>query len=151
MIENVSYRTDIQKLVAIHDQTFIASLGQALMANAFSNRMLIAPRRLAQIGQEEVANFFNFLQTQDTHLAVEHGNRLAREGLGHTTVLSMTSTLRRTSASVNAVTNDAVIKITELAESYTTALLEGYMSGREEELLQEQERTRNAFTRTQSY
>ncbi len=147
MVENGAYATTAQTLVLDDDQTFTTNLSQALRSNAFSNRMLIAPRRLGQMAGEEVANFRSFLQTQDTKQVVEQGRSLALQGLGQPSILNMVTALRRTCLTG---ANETISPLFELAEQYTSALLEGYMQGREEEIFQEQERTRKAYFRTQS-
>ncbi len=150
MIANTAYQQEIRELVATNGYLFVTNLSESLKSNAFANRMLIAPRRLAQIGQEEYDHFFNFLETQDNRQVFEHGHRLALEGLGQITVLGVMSALRRECFAAAAAANGAAVPLFELTECYTSALLEGYMYGREEELRKEQQRTLNAFLRTQS-
>jgi hypothetical protein len=150
MIGNVAYQTEAQALVAQNNQTFVTSLSLILKSHAFSNRMLIAPRRLALIAREEYDSFCRFLEATDVHLATEHGKQLAQEGLGQSAVLGMVSALRRTCTSLKATDSNEGADLLELAEDYTTALLDGYMQTRETDLLREQERTRNAFNRTQA-
>jgi hypothetical protein len=150
MIGNAAYQTEVHALAANSDQTFIDHLSQALRANAFSNRLLIAPRRLTQLGREEFDRFCTFLNDQDTRLVIEHGRSLALEGLGQTSVLNLTAALRQTCLGLRDADRETGGGLFDLTECYTAALLEGYMHGREEELRQEQERTRQAFFRTQA-
>lgn len=149
MSENSILETELYSVVTNGEQTIASNLSQALRANAFSNRMLIAPRRLSQLAQEECRVFCTFISIRNNAQIVEHGRILALEGLGQSSILGLTSALRETCLFLNDVPKDSIHDLFELVESYSAALLEGYMQGREQELRQEQERTRQAFIRTQ--
>ena len=120
-------------------------LGQTLRQTLFSSGLRVSPRRVNQIGQEEAAAFFKFLETEDEEAVCARGQRLAAEGLGHRSILAMTETLRR----VCRESADPAAAPT-VAGRYVNVLLEGYMAGREAFLLQEQERTRRALQRAQA-
>jgi hypothetical protein len=125
-------------------QTLATSLGEALRQEALSNRMLVAPRRLDQIGGEVATAFLKFLEAEDEAEVRTYGGRLAVEGLGHRAILTMTETLRQ------AYRESADPATLAVAGRYVNALLEGYMAGREEDLLREQERNLRAFERARS-
>jgi hypothetical protein len=133
---------------ATDEEQINASLRKALRGTAFSNRMLISPRRLDELGREETRNFYAFLDALDTASVTERGRQMALDGLGQASVLSLCSALRQTWLAVCQTSSNGLPKAIGAAENYTTALLLGYMQGREEELRQEQERTRNAYLRT---
>ena len=127
--------------------TVVAEFVQkALSQTTFSNRMLIAPRRLRQIGTEEVDVVLAYFDHQDRQAVVEHGHRLASEGLGRESVFAICTALRR--ACWEDRDHAEAIPLFDLVEDYTAAFLEGYLTGREEEIRQEQERTRQAYLRT---
>ena len=119
-----------------------ASLSQALRETTFSNRRLIAPRRLDEIGRGEAATFLQFVVTGDEKVVHDRGQQLAREGLGHRSVLTMTEALRRTCRE-----NGNGADLPSVAGLYVNSLLEGYMTRREAYLLQEQARTQHAYLR----
>ncbi|HID62552.1 MAG TPA: hypothetical protein EYP49_07400 [Anaerolineae bacterium] len=128
-------------------KTAIASeLHQALRTTALSNRLLIAPRRLEEIAQEEVEAFLHFLETADEEEARQRGARRASEGLGEHPILAMTEALRQSCWMMNLEMEELRIAL-EATGRYITAFLAGYMSGREKEIMKEQERTRHAFRR----
>src|SRR3712207_2031641 len=108
----------------IAEETLAAALRHALRENLFTNRMRIAPRRLSEIEQDEVKAFYSFCETGNQQAAIERGRNLAHEGLGRSSVLTMTSALRRTfwglDQSVAATWLDKV-------EGYPSALLDGYI------------------------
>ncbi|MBX3065257.1 MAG: hypothetical protein KF726_19920 [Anaerolineae bacterium] len=123
------------------------ALLKELRAEVYSNRMLISPRRLREIAHEEVAKFEAFQAADDGEIARKHGHELAMEGLGHRAVIRMTTALRRLWWSSYGSANNW----SELAvclDEYVSGVLEGYMSGREEDLKLEQQRTHDAYLRT---
>ena len=123
-----------------------SELHQALQATDMSNRLLISPSRLEEIAQEEVEAFLHFLETGDEEETRQRGARRASEGLGGRSSLAMTEALRRACWMAN-LDREALRVALEASGRYVNAFLEGYMSGREEEILKEQERTRHAFQR----
>jgi hypothetical protein len=128
-------------------EAITSSLCRALHETVFSNRMLIAPRRLDEVGREEAAAFLGFLETGDEEAVRERGRQLALEGLGHRSILIMTETLRRTCREGVNPGDKTLPALLEAAGRYVNALLEGYMASREEDILREQERTREAYLR----
>lgn len=127
------------------DQDELTSeLQKALRQTLFSSRLRISPRRVKEIGQEVAEDFFEFLETGDEGAARAYGQILAAEGLGHCSILTMTEALRRV---CRAHTNPS--PMASLAGEYVVPLLEGYMVGREEHLLEEQARTQRALARAQ--
>jgi hypothetical protein len=123
-----------------------SELYQALRAMDMSNRLLISPRRLEEIAQEEVETFLHFLETGDEEEARQRGARRASEGLGERSSLAMTEALRGACWMAN-LDREALRVALEASGRYANAFLEGYLSGREHEILKEQERVRHAFQR----
>ena len=120
----------------------VAELRQALRQTPFSSGLRISPRRVNQIGQEIAAAFLKFLETEDEEAARAYGERLAAEGLGHRSILTMAEALRQVwRESANPEARQPA------AGRYVNALLEGYMVGREASVLQEQARTVRALQR----
>jgi hypothetical protein len=123
-----------------------SDLHQTLQATALSNRLLIAPRRLEEIAQEEVKALLHFLERGDEEETRQRGTRRASEGLGERSALAITEALRRACWMAD-LDREALRVALELSGRYVNAFLEGYMSGREKEILKVQERTRHAFQR----
>jgi hypothetical protein len=139
---------DIGRSLSAHlDQERLATeLRQTLRQTLFSSGLCISPRRVNEVGQEAAAVFFKFLETEDAEAARTYGRDLALEGLGHRSILTMSEALRRACWMANL--DREVLRVALGASGrYVNAFLEGYMSGREEEILKEQERTRHAFQR----
>jgi hypothetical protein len=124
----------------------VSELRQALQATGLSNRLLISPGRLEEIAREEVEAFLSFLETGDEEETRQRGACRASEGLGERSALAMTEALRRACWTSNPG-KEALDVALEASGRYVNAFLEGYMSGRQAEILREQERTRHAFQR----
>jgi hypothetical protein len=124
----------------------VTELHQALRATDMSNRMLISPSRLEEIAQEEVEAFLHFLETGEEEETRQRGTRRALEGLGERSALAMTEALRQACWMAD-LDREALRVAFEASGRYVNAFLEGYMRGREEEILREQERTRHALQR----
>lgn len=140
ILNQVTGRLTSQKAAIASD------LHQALRATDMSNRLLISPLRLEEMAQKEVETFLHFLDTGDEEETCQRGARRASEGLGERSALAMTEALRRACWMAN-LDREALRVALEASGRYVNAFLEGYMSGREEEILKEQERTRHAFQR----
>ena len=131
-----------------HRESLVSGLCSALRETTFSNHLLIVPRRLNAIGREEVDIFIAFLEREEDEQAVRaHGRRLAVEGLGHSSVLGMTEALRRTCWDSVFPDDRMLHHLVAICGRYLNALMAGYMAGREESILREQEGTRRAYLR----
>lgn len=104
-----------------------------LSKNASSNDKLLQPRRLDEIAQTEVEAFVRQARVTDGEYARQRGKELACQGLGHRSILLMADALRGAAHSGRGCDEQTV-------SVYIAALLEGYMIGREQDLLQEQSR-----------
>lgn len=121
----------------------LASLIQAaLRASLFESRLMVTPRRLAQLAGATAASFGQYCRGQASaeHIRALGGN-LAAEGLGHSSVLVLVELLHRQ--------GDADQRMGAI--SFCTPLLCGYMAAREAELLRVQERTRLALERARAH
>jgi len=136
----------VAEQLASRKAAIVSELHQALRATDMSNRLLISPRRLEEIAQEEVEAFLHFLEAGNEKETRQRGARRASEGLGERSALAMTEALRWACWMAN-LGREALRVALEASGRYVNAFLEGYMSGREGEILKEQERTRHAFQR----
>jgi two-component system cell cycle sensor histidine kinase/response regulator CckA len=123
----------------------VTTLSSALCDAAFDNRYALHPRRLEQLGREMVDDFLGFLSSRDIRGAFAAGQRLAREGLGERPLLMLTSCIR--SVSREAIGPDsAAPAFLDLVESFTSAVVEGFIRVREEQILSDQEQLRRALS-----
>ncbi len=142
MLEN-AHLSSIANLDREHLAT---ELKQVLQDTIFASQLTISPRRMGQVAQEVTGSFLQFLEQEDEPATRAYGQRLAREGLGHRSILVLCETLRRLSQQDSCPGNQLLL----VSGRYVFSLLEGYMAGREAYLLQEQERTHQAWIRAQS-
>jgi hypothetical protein len=126
----------------LDSQHLAAGLRQALQETLFASGLLISPRQVGRIAQEIASSFLQF--SVEEHAATRaYGQRLAQDGLGHASILAISECLCR----VCRESGDAGCELSPVAERYNKALLEGYMGGREADLLLEQEKTLQAYER----
>jgi hypothetical protein len=144
---NRNFTPALLEHVNVYQEAITTAVCQALREAPFSNRLAIAPRRLNEIGRQETAALLEFLQTRDEEPVRQRGRQLAVEGLGYRSILTMTEALRRTCWESVYPNYELLPAVMDAAGSYVSLLLEAYMMGREEDLLREQERTREAFLR----
>jgi hypothetical protein len=134
------------------DQTFdqdqlSSILFTALQGTMYSNRMHVAPRRIRQVADDEVAALMSLFSSRDAQPIEARGAHLLRQGLGHQSIIQLTSALRKCAPELtdHPTSPDTAI---QLLETYTSALLTGYFAAHEEELRHEQQLTHEAYVRT---
>jgi hypothetical protein len=138
---------DLLQRIEAGREGLAARIRGALDEYAFSNYAIILPRRLGEIAREEAEAFLAFLSSGDAEAARQRGRRLAQEGLGPRSVLALTETIRQVGWESANPEVELWPPLQEAIGRYTTALLEGYMAGREESILEQQEKTRQALLR----
>ena len=132
---------DAKQFAGSIDQSLLATeLQKSLRQTVFSSGLGLSPRRVNQISQAVADNFVSFCADAGLTDPSALGRSLALEGLGPHSVLTTTENLRRVCRS----TSTEAVELFEIAGSFVNSLLEGYMHGREERLLEIQERTHRA-------
>lgn len=119
-------------------------LQQSLRQTIFSSGMQVSPRQVNRVGEQFGNAFFQFWDNRTREDASALGHKLAVDGLGPRSVLSMTETLRIISWKSSDTHRDLLF----VASDFCNSLLEGYMAGREAVLLEVQERTHRAYLST---
>ena len=135
-------------LYSLNKDMLVNALRHSMRETAFANRMLLAPRRLQEIALHEADAFVGYLETLDVEIVRERGKRLALEGLGHRSILALTTALRRVFLQVAELDSQSWSIFLTTVDSYNMALMEGYMAGCEEDVRRETERTRQAYERS---
>ena len=135
-------------LLTANKDMLVNALRHSMRETAFANRMLLAPRRLQEIALHEADAFVGYLETLDVEIVRERGKRLALEGLGHRSILALTTALRRVFLQVAELDSQSWSIFLTTVDSYNMALMEGYMAGCEEDVRRETERTRQAYERS---
>ena len=134
----------LQNEAAIEEKLF-----KAVQESMYSNKMRVAPRRLRQIAHEEITALRNFLAHPETAQVQERGRQLAEEGFGHRAMVNLTTTLRLAGWEW-CVQQANVLETITTIEAYTSALMEGYMTGFEALLQREQQLTHEAYQRARN-
>jgi hypothetical protein len=118
-----------------------AEIAKALRATLFTSRLSVAPRRVNELAGQMAQQFFAFFESKDQAAALGYGKALAREGLGARSALEMTEAVRRTARQKS----NPLVELPEIAGAFCNALLEGFMDGQAQMLLEVQERTHRAY------
>jgi hypothetical protein len=134
-------------LMRTHQAALVDALHSALRESAFDNHFSLHPRRLEQIGARQAGLFVDFMDSAERSAVFEEGRELAREGLGEKTVLRVASLLLHFCMKQFASAPDLLAETVDKADGYSSALLEGFMKGREDHILQEQEKLHLAYAK----
>jgi hypothetical protein len=118
-----------------------AEITKALRATLFTSRLSVAPRRVNELASQMAQQFFAFYDGRDQAAALSYGSALAREGVGARSALEMTEAVRR----VARQQSNPLTELPDLAGAFCNALLEGFMDGQAQMLLEVQERTHRAY------
>lgn len=116
---------------------------EAVLATTFSNRMMMKPRKLKEMVRHETDAFVEYMQSSSID-PKERGVVLARNGLGHESILAITSSIRK---SFRRFFPHVSVESFDMIEWYCNMLVQGYISGREIEVRKEQERAHEAYIR----
>lgn len=103
--------------------------------------MQVSPRHANQIGNRFCDRYYAYWDDRQLEGCVAFGSELAAEGLGPKSVLAMTEALR-TICWENSIVLEELPHVTG---EFCNSLLEGFILGREAQLLEVQERTHQAF------
>ncbi len=126
-----------------------AAYQHGLQEALFSNRLMIAPRRVRDLARDEASFALEILRTADGAPAQVRvrGQRLADQGLGLNSVLNLCAALRRVLLD-EPNRNGTFEAALAAADRFVGALLEGYVAACQEELRREQQRTLAAYQRS---
>jgi len=117
------------------------------MSHTWDNRYVLHPRRLKEMGNEELGCISVYLQTLDEGVGRELGSKRAEEGLAHKSLESLGGLFRQFYRSrLEGQKSKIVSAVMELIDLYMGAYLLGYMEGREEQILRDQEQLRIALS-----
>ncbi len=125
----------------------VKQISQTFLSLAFENRFTLHPRRLKELGTEEVESFKIFLQYLDISKVEEQGKEHAKEGLGERSLLSLGILLRQFFFERIKVQNsDNLRTAIKAVDTYMSAYLQGFIAERENQTLKEQEELRKALS-----
>ena len=141
-------------------ELLVGLLETLLGESIFDNRYSMHPRRLSTLAAELADNYiraaeggfgaaeggFGAAEGLSREAALEEGARLAQEGLGEKTILRIAASLRRFSLGGTDEDAKPARNQAATAEEYTSALLEGFITAREAQLLRDQEQLRRALS-----
>ncbi|HKJ67548.1 MAG TPA: hypothetical protein VKA68_06290 [bacterium] len=113
----------------------------------FENRFTMHPRQVRKLGEEEVESVIRYFQSGDAKAVEKRGKIKARSGFGEQSVMTLGKTL--TGLFLDATDEldiESIKDAIEIVDEYMTSYVSGFITGREEHILEEQERLRKAYT-----
>jgi PAS domain S-box-containing protein len=117
-----------------------------LRKSIFTNRSELRPNRLEQLAADESDDLLRYLRQPDREQAVRHGADLCEAGLGEESVLGLGEATRQ--FFLSKISHEPVVPAIRAIDEYLHAVIQGFMRGRGQAILNEQERIRSALQRT---
>jgi two-component system, cell cycle sensor histidine kinase and response regulator CckA len=125
----------------------VGLLTEALLADVFSNRYTLHPRRLTEIAAEVAGEYFAFLDAPDDGRAMRHGRSLADDGMGDMPLLSIPPLLYAFARRMTAAAGQEMVgRVMEATGAYGRLMVAGFVLQRSEGILAEQEQLRRALS-----
>jgi two-component system cell cycle sensor histidine kinase/response regulator CckA len=139
--------TAVYTLLVENYSELAEKLSQHFLSHAFDNRFTLHPTRLQELASEKVESIKAFLQSLDTKAVVELGIQHALLGLGEKPLLLIGTILRDFFTKRIKAKNIKVLKTAiQVMDTYINAYLQGYMTSRENQTLEDQEQLRKALS-----
>jgi len=143
-------KQQIQELISItkkHIDELKEVLGREYTNRIFENRYTLHPRRLKELGEEDLRSFIQFLGSQDRAVSTKLGGKRAVEGLSHGVVVSICTILREKITDILLQNNDQLLPLAlQNTDTYYSGVLAGYIEEREAQILKDQEQMRLALS-----
>jgi two-component system cell cycle sensor histidine kinase/response regulator CckA len=138
---------EIIYLLDKYQSELVEKINKNLLSMAFDNRFTLHPRRLKELGSEEVESLKAFLLYLDTATVIELGKERALEGLGEKPLLLIGNIFRNFFTKRIKAKDIKVLKTAiQATDTYINAYLQGYMTSRENQTLEDQEQLRKALS-----
>ncbi len=112
----------------------------------FTNRAELRPNLLGQLAVDEADDLLRYLMLPDKEKAIQHGADLCDAGLSEQSVLSLAEASRQ--FFLSKISNEPIVPAIQAIDEYHHAVIQGFMGGRGQAILNEQERIRSALQRT---
>ncbi len=110
------------------------------------NRYTVHPRRINELGEEEVSGLIKFLQDGSDQEVIERGKSRASEGLGKDSFLFLGRFFRQIPFQyLEELSRDEMSTIISAVDEYISLYITGFIEERENYILREQERLRRAY------
>jgi len=133
-------------LLRASEQDLAARLTAQLRETVFENRYFLNPRRFPELGTELASLFLGLFSGDATADPLARGRQLANDGVGEKTILGLVSTFRRFAREGLGARSAEAAPELAAADALTDLVVHGYMKGREEMLLKDQEQLRRALS-----
>jgi two-component system cell cycle sensor histidine kinase/response regulator CckA len=140
-------RNRLAGLIGAHLETLSREISEAYAQHIFDNRYILHPRRLQELGGEELEQFLAFLSSGEEQDARSLGRRRATEGLSHRSVASLFGLLENFFVLQLSKDDQQSLRFAgRCMDTFRSAYLDGFIQAREEEILKDQEQLRVALS-----
>lgn len=147
MVERSTPQSYTEQFALPSEDALSAAVQQGLQEALYSNRLMIAPRRIREFAREEARFFLHAGLGNDEEPLRARGHHLAEQGLGLRSVANLSAAVRRVCLEQHAA-NGTFFTVLEMVDRYAAALLDGYFSACQEELRRELQLTQEAYRRS---
>jgi two-component system cell cycle sensor histidine kinase/response regulator CckA len=140
-------RCKLAGLIADHLETLSRQIADAYSQHIFENRYILHPRRLEELGGEELEQFLAFINSREKQDARSLGRRRATEGLSHRSVTALFGLLETFFVLQLSNEDQRLLRFAvQSMDAFRAGYLDGYIQAREEEILKDQEQLRLALS-----
>ncbi len=134
-------------LIRAHYQTLSRDISEAYARHIFKNRYILHPRRLEELGGEELNQFLAFLLSGEEQEARSLGRKRAAEGLSHRSVVALFGLLEKFFILLLSKEDQRLLRFAgQCMDAFRSAYLDGYIQEREQEIHKDQEQLRVALS-----
>jgi two-component system, cell cycle sensor histidine kinase and response regulator CckA len=134
------------ELLRSKEHELVERLTTRLRETAFDNRYFLSPKRFPGLGTELASLFMALFEGDPAANPVARGQSLAGEGVGEKTILALVSVFKAFAREHLGVRSVELSDALGACDSSTDLVVHGFMKGREELLLKDQEQLRRALS-----
>ncbi len=140
-------RTKLAALIRTRYQTLSREISEIYARHIFENLYVLHPRRLEELGGEELDRFLLFLFSGEEQEVRSLGGKRAAEGLSHRSVVALFGLLEKFFIMQLSKEDQRLLPFAgQCLEAFRSAYLDGYIQASEQEILKNQEQLRVALS-----
>jgi signal transduction histidine kinase len=140
--DTLQLQQQLAQTVEVNRADLISRYSRILRETLFTNRSEMRPNLLKSVASDEADAMLNFLRVPGFS-GVEHGLKLCQAGLSEQALLGLGQVTRQFFMAF--LKPDFLATVLEILDSFQTEVIQGFIKGRENNILVEQEQIRSAF------
>ena len=140
-------RIKLADLIRAKFETLSRDISELYGQHIFDNRYILHPRRLEELGGEELDQFLSFLSSGEENDARSLGRKRSAEGLSHRSITALFGLLERFFILLLSKEDQRLLRFSaQCMDAFRSAYMDGYIQEREQEILKDQEQLRVALS-----